>query len=57
MTLREGAFAGAVGAHDGVDFAFRDFEGEALEDFGAVFEGGVEVLDVQAHGVGSGIRD
>ena len=50
--LREGGFAGAVRAHDGVDFAFRDVEGDALEDFGAVFEGGVEVLDVQAHGVG-----
>jgi hypothetical protein len=32
-----------------VDFTLRDVEGDAFEDFGAVFESGVEVLDVQAH--------
>ena len=48
--LRQRRFAGSVGSHDGVDFAFGDFEGDALEDFGSVFEGGLEVLDVEAHG-------
>jgi hypothetical protein len=28
-----------------VDFAFRDRQVDALEDFGAIFEGGLEVLD------------
>jgi hypothetical protein len=48
--LREGRFAGAVRAHDGVDLAGGDLKGDALEDFGAVFEGGVEVGDEQRHG-------
>src|SRR5690606_17302258 len=29
--------------------ALRDFEAHALEDFGAILEGGAEVLDMQAH--------
>ena len=47
--LGEGGLAGAVGPHDGVDFAGWNLKGDSLEDFGAVFEGGVEVLDVEAH--------
>jgi hypothetical protein len=40
-----------------VDFAWRDIEGDAFEDKGAIFESGVEVLDVQAHGVVEEIGD
>ena len=47
--LRERRLAGAVRAHDGVDLAGGNFKGDALEDFGAVFEGGVEVGDEQRH--------
>ena len=42
----EGAFAGAVGAHNGVDFAGADLEVDAVED-GEVAGGGVEVLDLE----------
>ena len=44
--LRERAFAGSVFAHDGMDFAFRDFEVEAAENF-AFSDICVEVLDVE----------
>jgi len=41
--LGQGAFAGAVGAHDGVDFAGFYLEVDALE-YGGAFYGGMEVL-------------
>ena len=47
--LGKGGFSGAVWPHDGVDFAGWDLKADAFEDFGAVFESGVEVLDMQAH--------
>jgi len=42
--FRQGTFAGAVGTHDGVDFAEGYGEGEAFEDF-AFADTGVEVVD------------
>ncbi len=41
----KGAFAGAVFAHNGVDFAGFDGESEAFEDF-FVVDAGVEVGDL-----------
>ena len=35
-----------------MDFTLRNREGDAFEDFGAIFESGMEVLDVEAHDVG-----
>ena len=32
VTMREGALAGTVRAHDGMDLAFRDGEGEILQN-------------------------
>jgi len=44
--LRERGLAGAVGAHNGVDFAGLDLEGDALEDL-FVAGAGVEVRDLK----------
>jgi len=55
--LGERALAGTVRPHDGVHFAFRDREGEILQDR-AVADGGVEILDderVRHGGKGRGL--
>lgn len=44
--LREGAFARAVGPHDGVDFAGFYFQVDAAQD-GGVFNGDVKVFDME----------
>jgi hypothetical protein len=44
----EGAFAGAIGAHDGVDFTGVDGEGQAVEDL-TVGDLGGEVIDDEGH--------
>jgi hypothetical protein len=45
-SLGEGAFAGAIGAHDGMDFALPDREGDALDD-GFLADGDMKVLDFE----------
>jgi hypothetical protein len=42
--LGQGAFAGAIGSHDGMDLSSRDFEVETVEDLSAFLgDLGVEV--------------
>lgn len=50
--IAQRAFAGAVGAHDGVDFARVDREGEAFQDgFFGFFNRNMEILEVEeGHG-------
>ena len=43
----EGAFAGAVGAHDGVDFALVDCEADAFDDLLA-FNAYVKIFDLKS---------